>query len=436
MKYWCEWAWLDDGPRPGVLVEIDGTAITAVTTAATPPPGATRLPGLVLPGLANAHSHAFHRALRGRATGGGTFWTWREQMYAVAGALDPDTYRRLATAVYTEMALAGVTCVGEFHYLHHPPGGGRYDDPNEMSAALAQAAHDAGIRLTLLDTCYLTSGFDAPVEGVQQRFSDGDAQSWAERADRFTVDCARVRLGAAVHSVRAVPAEQIAEVAAWAHRYGAPLHVHLSEQRKENEACLAAHGRTPAQLLADSEALGANTTAVHATHLTDDDLRLLGGSGTGTCLCPTTEADLGDGIGPALELDAAGSPLSLGSDGHSTIDVLAEAHAVEAGQRLSTERRGHFGAGRLLEMATTTGHRALGWLDAGRIAPGQRADLVAVALDGPRLAAVPLAAVPAVARADDVRHVIAHGRGIVRDGEHEHVPDPGRRLRRLVEELL
>ncbi|GAB2664861.1 formimidoylglutamate deiminase [Saccharopolyspora gloriosae] len=436
MKYWCEHAWLDDGPRTGVLVETDGTAITAVTTAETPPPGATRLPGLVLPGLANAHSHAFHRALRGRATGGGTFWTWREQMYAVAGALDPDTYRRLATAVYTEMALAGITCVGEFHYLHHPPGGGRYDDPNEMSAALAQAAHDAGIRLTLLDTCYLTSGFDTPVEGVQQRFSDGDARAWADRADRFTVDCARVRLGAAVHSVRAVPAEQIADVAAWAHRYGTPLHVHLSEQRKENEACLAAHGRTPARLLADAGALGANTTAVHATHLTDDDLRLLGGSGTGTCLCPTTEADLGDGIGPALQLDAAGSPLSLGSDGHSTIDVLAEAHAVEAGQRLNTERRGHFGAERLLEMATTTGHRALGWLDAGRIAPGHRADLVAVALDGPRLAAVPLEAVPAVARADDVRHVIANGRGIVRDGEHEHVPDPGRRLRRLVDELL
>ncbi|WP_243792278.1 formimidoylglutamate deiminase [Saccharopolyspora gloriosae] len=436
MRYWCERAWLDDGPRPGVLIEVDGTHIASITTADSQPHGATRLPGLVLPGLANAHSHAFHRALRGRATGEGTFWSWREQMYAVAGKLDPDTYRRLATAVYTEMALAGITTVGEFHYLHHPPGGGRYDDPNEMSAALAQAAHDAGIRLTLLDTCYLTSGFGTPVEGVQRRFSDGDAQAWAERAERFTVDCARVRLGAAVHSVRAVPPEQIAEIAAWAHRFSAPLHVHLSEQRKENEACLAAHGRTPAELLDSAGALGPDTTAVHATHLTGHDLRLLGGSGTGTCLCPTTEADLGDGIGPALALDAAGSPLSLGSDGHSTIDVLAEAHAVESGQRLSTERRGHFGAERLLEMASTTGHRALGWLDAGRIAPGQRADLVAVDLNGTRLAAVPPAAVPAVARADDVRHVIANGRGIVRDGEHEHIPDPGRRLRPLLEELL
>ncbi|MFR9732092.1 formimidoylglutamate deiminase [Saccharopolyspora sp. MS10] len=433
MTYWCEAAWLDDGPRRGVLVEVDGDTITRLGAAEAAPAGAAVLPGLVLPGLANAHSHAFHRALRGRATGTGTFWTWREQMYALAGALDPDTYRRLATAVYTEMALAGITCVGEFHYLHHPGGGGRYDDPNAMSHALADAARTAGIRLTLLDTCYLASGFGTPPEGVQLRFSDGDARAWAERAELFPSDD-QVLLGAAVHSVRAVPPEQITHVTSWARGRGAPLHVHLSEQRKENEDCLAAHGRTPTELLHDSGALGEGTTAVHATHLTARDLRLLGGSGTGGCLCPSTEADLGDGIGPAAELAAAGSPLSLGSDGHSTIDLLAEAHAVEAGQRLRAERRGHFDPAALLRMATSTGHRALGRPDAGRIAPGQRADLVAVGLDGPRLAGVPLDAVPAVARGDDVRHVVSGGRRIVRDGVHQLVPDPG--LPRLVEELL
>ncbi|MCA1226934.1 formimidoylglutamate deiminase [Saccharopolyspora sp. 6M] len=435
MTYWCEHAWLDDGPQAGVLVDVDGTTVTAVTRTDDPPPGATRLPGLVIPGLANAHSHAFHRGLRGRATGRGTFWTWREQMYALAGRLDPDSYLRLATATYTEMALAGITCVGEFHYLHHPPGGGRYDDPNAMSAALAQAAHDAGIRLTLLDTCYLTGGFDTPAEGVQLRFSDGDATAWADRVDRFRVDCGRVRLGAAVHSVRAVPAGQIPHLVGWAQRGGTPLHVHLSEQRAENDACRAAHGRTPTELLHEHGALGPRTTAVHATHLTEHDLRLLGDTGTGSCLCPSTEADLGDGIGPARALHDAGSPLSLGSDGHSTIDLLAEAHAVEAGQRLRAETRGHFDTPRLLDMATTNGHRALGWLDAGRIAPGQRADLDALDLAGPRLAGVPLGGVPTAARGDVIRDVIAHGRAIVRDRAHEHVPDPARRLRRVLAEL-
>lgn len=429
--FWCEWAWLDGAPRAGVLVDVDGPLIRDVTTVDAPPAGARRLPGLSLPGLANGHSHAFHRAMRGRTGGRGTFWTWRETMYAVADRLDPESYRRLAAAVYAEMVLAGITSVGEFHYLHHPSGG-RYDDPNAMGAALVAAAEDAGIRLTLLDTCYLSAGFGAPAEGVQRRFADADADSWAHRLEEFTVDSQRVWLGAAVHSVRAVPAEQVPVVAEWSRRAGAPLHVHLSEQRKENEACLAAHGCTPAQLLESLGALGPGTTAVHATHLDERDIAVLGGSGTGVCLCPTTEADLGDGIGPASALAAAGSPLSVGSDGHSVLDVLGEAQAVEAGQRLRAENRGHFTTNAQLAMATA--HRGLGW-NAGRIAPGCRADLVSVALDGPRLAGVPMAAVPVHARADDVRHVVADGEHVVRNGAHERFPDAAQRLGAVIEEL-
>ncbi|MGI8308163.1 formimidoylglutamate deiminase [Saccharopolyspora hattusasensis] len=424
--YWCEWAWLPGGPERGVLFEVDGGRISAAGPARTPPEHSERLPGMTLPGLANAHSHAFHRALRGRHNGArGTFWTWRDQMYQVAAVLDPDSYYRLARGVYAEMALAGITCVGEFHYVHHAASGTRYDDPNAMGHALVQAAQDAGIRLTLLDTCYLAGGFGNPLDGVQRRFSDGAATSWIDRIDQYTMDRDRVRLGAALHSVRAVPAEEIPEVAGWARKSEAPLHLHLSERRAENEACLAAHGCTPTQLLESHGALGADVTAVHATHLAASDVALLGGSGTGVCLCPTTEADLADGIGPAAALRVAGSTLAIGSDGHSMIDPFAEAQAVESYSRLNTETRGHFAADELLEMATTAGHRSLGWPDAGWLGVGARADFVAVDLGSTRLAGVAPEAVPAVARADDVRVVIADGRRIVQDGRHQAIDAAG-----------
>ncbi|MEB3368208.1 formimidoylglutamate deiminase [Saccharopolyspora mangrovi] len=426
--FWCEWAWLPEGPCQDVLFEVESGRITAVRRAEAPG-GARRLAGMVLPGLANAHSHAFHRALRGD-TARGTFWTWREAMYRVAARLDPDSYYLLARGVYAEMVRAGITGVGEFHYLHHAPGGARYRDPNAMSHALAQAAHDAGIRLTLLDTCYLAGGFGRELDEVQQRFSDVDAARWSERAESFTAH--EVVLGAAVHSVRAVPAEAIGEVAAWARDRKVPLHLHVSEQRAENEACLAAHGRTPVQLLAERGAVGEDVTAVHATHLSAGDVALLGGSGTGVCLCPTTEADLADGIGPAAALQVAGSPLSLGSDGHSVIDVLAEAQAVEAYQRLANETRGHHAPGELLAMATA--HSAIGRPDAGRLEVGARADFVSIDLGTPRLAGVAPQAVPAVARADDVREVVTDGRTVVVDGAHTTI-DIARELRESITAL-
>ena len=213
------------------------------------------LPGLTLPGLANCHSHAFHRALRGRTQRErGTFWTWREQMYAVAATLDPDSYFALARATYREMAAAGITTVGEFHYLHHQPDGTPYDDPNAMGHALVEAAREAGIRIALLDTCYLSSGFGEPVEGVQVRYADRDADAWAERVaelDRLGPAATDVVVGAAVHSVRAVPARPARDRRA-RRRDGRPLHVHLSEQVAENDACLAAYGVTPTRLLADA----------------------------------------------------------------------------------------------------------------------------------------------------------------------------------------
>ncbi|MEU6226164.1 formimidoylglutamate deiminase [Streptomyces sp. NPDC047042] len=438
--YWLEHAWLDTNVEPGVALEVEGGRIVAVRTGVdTPPPGAEILRGLTLPGLANAHSHAFHRALRGTVqVGSGTFWTWREIMYSFADRLTPDSYHALARAVYAEMALAGITAVGEFHYVHHAPGGTPYADPNAMGEALIAAASDAGIRITLLDTAYLSSGFGQAPDRHQLRFSDGTADAWAERCSVLK-ERDHARIGAAIHSVRAVPAGQLATVARWAEERRAPLHVHLSEQTAENDACQAAHGRTPTRLLADHGVLGPRTTAVHSTHLTDDDIALLGHSGTGTCMCPTTERDLADGIGPAVALQRAGSPLSLGSDSHAVIDLLEEARAMELNERLRTRTRGHWTAAALLRAASADGHAALGWDDAGVLEAGALADFTTIALDSVRTAGpVPrLGAETAVfaASAADVRHTVVGGRHVVRDGAHTLVPEVPQALAAAVEAL-
>jgi formiminoglutamate deiminase len=446
-RYWhAEQAWLARGNGPGlvrdVLIEAHGerfAAVTPDTAAGQVPPGTVRLPGLTLSGLANAHSHAFHRALRG-STDGDSFWTWRDRMYAVAGRLDPDSYYALARAVYAEMALTGITCVGEFHYLHHGPGGTPYSDPNELGRRLIAAAAAAGLRITLLDTCYLAGGFEPggvprPLTGVQLRFGDGTAAGWAERVAAFGCDSLgmaspHARVGAAIHSVRAVAPDQVPDVMAWSHAHGAPVHAHLSEQPLENAECRAAFGRTPTEVLYDAGALGPRSTMVHATHLTARDIELLGGSHASVCMCPVTEADLADGVGPSPELAAAGCPLTLGSDGHSVIDLLEEARWMELSQRLVSRRRGHFTAADLAAAATVSGHACLGWPDAGEIVPGAYADLVTVSLDGPRLAGAEagdaLTALFAAGTAADVRHVVVSGVDVVRDGHHLLVNDvPG-----------
>jgi formiminoglutamate deiminase len=481
----AELAWLPGvGVRPDVLVQAAGDRFTRVASGvahADLPAGTSRLAGLTLPGLANAHSHAFHRALRGVTQADrGTFWTWRERMYQVAAGLDPDSYLALARAVYAEMALAGITCVGEFHYLHHGPGGRPYADPNAMSRALIEAAAQAGLRMTLLDTCYLSGGLDAsgarvPLAGPQLRFGDAGAQAWAIRASGLGADSRGLlgpaaRAGAAIHSVRAVPPEDMRPVVAWARQHGAPLHVHLSEQIAENDACLAAYGRTPATALYDAGALGPRTTVVHATHLTSADVGLLGSSEVFACLCPTTEADLADGIGPFGDLAAAGCRLTVGSDSHAVVDLFEETRRIELYQRLASRRRGHFTAEALGTALTWDGHASLGWPDAGEIAPGSLADLVTLDLDSPRLAGAPrpasggpglavgrpvpagdqadvpgpadvpdlavLEAVIFAATASDVRHVVIGGQDVVADGRHLLIDDVPAELRSAIRGAL
>jgi formiminoglutamate deiminase len=421
---WCELAWLGgERAEAGVLVELDGDRIGEVAVGVTEaPPQATTLPGLTIPGMANAHSHAFQRALRGRTQAErGDFWTWRRRMYEAAESIEPDSYFALARATFAEMALAGITAVGEFHYLHHGAGGARYDDPNAMGRAVIEAAREAGIRITLLDTCYLHGGIGQEAEGVQLRFSDGSADAWAERVAGLE-ESPGGRLGAAIHSVRAVDPESAARVAGFAGERSWPLHAHVSEQPAENEDCRAAYGKTPTTVLADAGAVSERFTAVHATHLEENDFAALGGARCGICLCPTTERDLADGVGPARRLAQGGAGLCLGTDSHALIDFFEEARAVELDERLESGIRGRHSAAELLRAATAGGYGSIGWPEAGQIAPGALADLVTVGLKGVRLAGTsPEHAVESVvfaAGAADVRDVMVGGEFVVRGGAH------------------
>ena len=460
----AELAWLgrDSGVARDVLIEVDDGRITSlVSQVAKARAGTTRLHGVTVPGIVNAHSHAFHRALRGRSeTRTGDFWTWREMMYELAQRLDPESYLELATATYAEMALAGITAVGEFHYLHHGDAGRPYDDPNEMGLALVEAAERAGIRVTLLDTCFLRGGLDdQPLMGTQLRFGDGTGERWTWRMDKLlpSLDGAgeHVRAGAAIHSVRAVPAGAMRTVATYAARHELPLHVHLSEQQRENTDCLAEEGCTPTVLLERAGALTGHTTAVHAIHLMPHDMTLLGLAGTRVCACPTTERDLADGVGQFADLVDSGSPLCIGTDSHAVVDPFEEMRAVELDERLMTQRRGIHRPGDLLAAATAGGAESIGWPDAGRLVVGGLADFVTLSLDSPRLAAAVMtpgpeapagvdagdaegieAALVFAASAADVRSVVVGGRTVVDDGRHVLVDDVPGALRKAVERVL
>lgn len=435
--YFADYAWLPDGPAADVRITVTNGRVAAVVANERPGPGDVRLDGLTLPGFANTHSHAFHRALRGRTHGdGGTFWTWRERMYAVAGRLDPDNYHALARATFAEMALAGVSCVGEFHYVHHAPDGTPYSDVNAMGAAVLDAARQAGIRITLLDTCYLAGGMTTdgslPLQPQQRRFGDGSAERWAERVAALQ-GSAHAHIGAAIHSVRGVPRDELPTVVAAA--AGRPLHVHLSEQRAENEQCQAAYGMTPTALLADAGALTAATTAVHATHLSTGDIAMLGQAGTSISFCPTTERDLADGIGPARQLADAGAAIVLGSDQHAVIDLLEEARSLEMDERLASGQRGRFTVAELVDALTSAGHASLGWPDAGRIEVGCPADLTSVRLDTVRTAGAEPGQALLAATAADVHSVIVDGVPIVQGGVHV-LGDVGQLLRTSIAALV
>jgi formiminoglutamate deiminase len=371
-RWHAEQAWLGHRAE-NVLIEVEAGRLTNIEEGVPAPADATALKGWTIPGLANVHSHAFQRLLRGEIeSGGGDFWEWRAQMYRFT-EWDPDDYMKHARVVFRDMLEAGITAVGEFHYLH--------SHGNRLGEALITAAREEGIRITLIDACYLRGGLDGrPLEAEQLTFSDGDADRWARRMDEL-IEGDGVRIAAAIHSVRGVDPESMRIVATYARERRMPLHIHLAEQPAEVEECMEIEGVTPTELLEREGILGPDLTAVHAIHVNERDIALLGENQVSICTCPTTERDLGDRVGPLRALADAGCPLSAGSDSNAVIDVLEEARALELDQRRATGRRVLHQPEDLLQAATANGMRALGW-DAGELRVGMLADFIT--LEQPR----------------------------------------------------
>ena len=428
----------------------------------------------LLPGMVNAHSHAFQRVIRGRtefrgAHASDSFWTWREMMYAAAARLTPEDVYDASRMAFMEMALSGITAVGEFHYLHRTPEGGEYTDPNLLAREVVRAARDAGLRVALLRVAYERAGHRKEPDPRQRRFIEPEPETFIRHAESLARELAagaareggaggaaggvppRAWLGVAPHSVRAVTVGYLREVCAFARGRGLPLHMHVAEQPAEVEACLAETGRAPVALLASEGVLGPDFTGVHAVHVTADEVGLLGGAGACVCACPTTERNLGDGVVPADLFFAAGVPVALGTDSHAQIDLLEDARELEYHLRLTTlgrnvlapaagesegERRveespevvtGGAGRGmsalasRLFDCATAAGARSIG-APAGTFEPGLAADFFTVDLDDPSVAGASAedllpAVVFSLPRAA-VRETAVGGRLVVEGGRH------------------
>lgn len=394
-----EYVYTPQGLQTNKIISIsDDGRIASLTDAGEQflaPSDVELLPSVaLLPGFVNVHSHVFQRALRGHThrplSQTDTFWTWRNAMYAEAKLLTPDRLYETALRTYREMLAAGYTSVGEFHYVHHQPGGQPYADPNAMSEALLQAGRKAGIRVVLLMTAYAQAGFQQPPQEDQRRFCDSSVEAYLARVEALRVK--GVPIGVAPHSVRAVPEDWLRAIADYSRTHHLPLHVHADEQVAEIEQCQAVYGCTPIELLGRFGALGPQTTIVHATHASEAEIALLAQYDSTVCVCPTTEGDLGDGIAPYASLLSANIALSIGSDSNTRLDPIEELRWAEYTARMRYQRRRVLVANEqaspgplLLEYGTRQGARALG-LETGVIAPGMSADFIAVDVNHPALA--------------------------------------------------
>lgn len=327
-----------------------------------------------LPGFATAHSHAFQRALRGRtqrrADTPGSFWSWRGLMYELVEKLTPEDIFDISHFAFVELTMSGVTAVGEFHYVHHTMEGTPYSERTVLADAVIRAAKAAGIRITLIRTAYLRGGYRQEFTPAQKRFADHSLDPVLqdiERLQQSYKDDDMVGIAVAAHSIRAVPLAQVKELAQFARGNKLPLHMHVAEQRRELEECKLEYGKTPVAVLADAGVLDENFVAIHATHLSDDEIRLLGQAKATVCLCRTTERDLGDGLAPTSELIKAGAQICVGVDSHASSDAFEELRAIELDERSRTEARTVAAeAPALLAMGTAHGYRAIGRPDAWR----------------------------------------------------------------------
>jgi formimidoylglutamate deiminase len=434
-------AYIYDGAalRQDAILVVDGDRISDLVDEADVPPDADVRDlsnAAVVPGLVNAHSHAFQRMIRGRTEyiepgrEDDDFWAWRERMYRAALTLDPEQLESVARMAFMEMLLSGITSVGEFHYLHHQPDGMAYGDPNELARRVIEAARSVGLRIALLRVAYNRAGFDKEANPRQRRFVEFDVETYLARADDLAgayADDPTVSVGLAPHSIRAVPREWLETIAEAAGER--PVHIHASEQVRELEESREEYGATPIHVLDDVGLLGPTTTVVHATHATESEIDRLASADATVCACPTTERNLGDGFLPARQLVAAGVPVSLGSDSHTNIDLFEEMRLVEYHERLRAQGRNVLaavsGAASTAEvlwpMGSRHGARCLGQ-DAGTLEPGAAADFTVIDLDhvsvvgtSPEtfLTDVALSMTPGA-----VQHVFVAGKEVVRDGEH------------------
>lgn len=427
----ADYTFVDGRLVPNLAVVLGDDGLIADLGGPERFPDRTRLSGqALLPGLVNAHSHAFQRALRGRTESRDPrhphddFWTWREQMYRLAERLTPDLLHDVSQMAYLEMLLSGITAVGEFHYLQNTPDGLQYENPDELALQVVRAAGDAGIRQVLLRVAYARPGFHKPLMPAQRRFIEPDVDDVLAAVQRLRSH--GVACGVAPHSVRAVPRDWLSPLHRFTRDLKLPFHMHVAEQPAEIEACVAEYGLRPVQLLADEGCLDRLTTAVHGIHLNAEEIALLGGAGSTICVCPTTERNLGDGIAPADHLQEAGVPLALGTDSHTQINLWEDARELDLHRRLESRTRVVLSQGRdlprrLTHAATEAGARSLGLLS-GVIAPGRPADLVSVSVDDPSVCASDeeelLANLVFSLERTAIRNVWVEGRRIVVDGRH------------------
>jgi formimidoylglutamate deiminase len=396
------------------------------------------LPGkALLPGFVNVHSHSFQRLIRGksesRIVSGKDFWSWRGTMYHAASQLTPQDVYDVARMAFLEMALAGTTTVGEFHYLHNDPNGRPYDDPNLLSKQVIAAAQSVGIRIVLLRTAYLRSGHELPPDPGQTRFFESTT-AFLENMDALIGACSanqsEVQFGVAPHSIRAVPLPDLKEIAAWSRQNKLPLHMHVAEQIAENTACLREYGFTPTALFNKERLLGPDFTAVHAIHISSDEIAMLADADATICSCPTTERNLGDGILAADDVMAAGIRVALGSDSQAQIDPLEDARELDYHLRLDRQERAVLDqmatktlASRLFDCATIHGARALA-LRGNGLTPGSSADFFTVDLNDVSIAGHSAEdLLPIIVFSLDrsaIRDVVVNGRSVLDDQKHVH----------------
>jgi formimidoylglutamate deiminase len=384
----------------------------------------------LLPGLVNAHSHAFQRVIRGRTeyrsqNTNDTFWTWREQMYAAANRLGPEEIYGVSRMAFLEMALTGITAVGEFHYIHHSQDGSPYSDPNLLAREVIRAARDVGIRIALLRVAYARAGFEKEANPQQKRFIEESPEIYLKHFEQL-LDAPELNermawAGIAPHSVRAVPLDYLRTIVAFANERQLPIHMHVAEQPAEVSACIQEYGRSPVALLDTEGLLGPGFTAVHAIHVTPKAIASIARTGAMVCACPITERNLGDGVVPVDAYLNAGARVSLGTDSQIQIDLLEDARELEYHLRLQKTARNVLEPRDLFECATISGAKSIGFAG-GRLEPGAPADFFTVDLDDPSIAGSSvddlLATIVFSLSRTAVRDVVVGGGRIVEDGRH------------------